>query len=505
MNRNEVYLPSHYAAPSQRFSERNRSVLHRPVRVERELQIPDLAYEVGRINAQGEEEKRLYDLNKTGFHVKDQIRLLMENMDNGIPLADSIQQIKQDVNGFNFEYLQEAPVFGIPLGFKDIDGQKRVVARLYGEKLWVDSTSEIEREGVVRESVGAAEKILATGKPGTLVVIHSGEGWSNYQVKGKDLGALSDLDVKRGIAQEIKFPDAQTYVAVINPDGSITAVTLKAHMNLSQSEAFVAKLQGKEPEETPLLSEKDRIKKVVGNVLKFSSEDGINTDSIIKTMKHIMGGNTAYRDTLGRERTFDEMRFMVQNPRALEELSEATERLTGKFSEYAAWRMGMKDENVTSDLQIALGYTILNLMHEVRGSKKKSVMKKDTPYRLSADDKPEFNAREMLEDLQEIPGCAGGGIGVDSAGGKREGVIGESDDLGALDIDCPTCNAKNKRPRGGWVYACQSCGSDKISCGRKPPGQETKQDTEPIKMETKRQNPPGGEAGKKERQEQKAA
>lgn len=463
-----------------------------PVSAEKMPPVPSLAREVIKINSRGSQEKRIYNLDDTGFHVESQIKLLIENYNAGVSIQDTIQQIEQDINGFNFEYLKEAPVFGIPLEFARVQEQERIVARLYGKKLWVDSVDEIEREGVVKKAVKELEEKAVKASPGTMFVIHSGEGWSGYQAKGKNLEKLNHADIKSGRAKEIQYPDSQTYVVRINEDRSLTAVTLKANMSLSQSEEFVALLQGEARQKNEERLIKERIKEVIGNVVEISPEEGKKIQDIAKTIKHIVGGNVAYVDSLGRERTFDEMQFMLQSPKQLEELDTITKDLSGRFTDYVKWRLNVQDETLQSDLQIALGYTILNLMHEVRGPTREKILEAGRIYRVGEEvERLAFDPRVALEELQKLPGCAGGGnsMKIDSLV-PRVGSLGE-DEYGGLSFECPDCRRTNVRERGKLLSQCQytDCRSKKVACEENRSSQES--EAEPISLEQKRKDKEG--------------
>lgn len=464
---------------------------------ERDQDVPDLAREVLKINAKGKAEKRIYDLEGTGFHVETQIRLLVDNYKRGVPLSDSISQIEQDTNGFSTEYLKEAPVFGIPLELGRVHGEKRIVGRLYGKKLWLDSVDRIERDGVVYKSISELEKRAVTARAGTIFVVHSGEGWSGYQAKGKNLEKLDEEDVRQGRAREVTYPDAQTYVVRVDEGGGLTAVTLKAHMNLSQSERFMAALQGEKLPVASSQSEKERIKQIVGNVVEIKPEERKNMYDIVKTMKQIVGSESAYTDSMGRTRTFDEMRFMLANPENLEKLDEITQRLSDRFSRYAEWRLGINDEAQQSDLQIALGYTILNLMHEVRGPVAERVLERGSVYSVRHQDQKllPFDPRATLEEMQKLPGCAGGGnsMKIDSAS-MRTGILG-GDEHGSLQFECPDCGRTNTRKKGELLKQCQyeTCKSTKVYCDDKTAG---KRDNKPIPITRKQEKKAGQEERK---------
>ncbi|MGE5042214.1 MAG: hypothetical protein ACM3IJ_04910 [Candidatus Levyibacteriota bacterium] len=455
--------PRPYLQPVRTDRLQDRNILRV---TEQDQTVPELAREIVKINAKGPGERRLYSLEGTGFHIESQIGLLVDNYKNGVPVAQSFQQIEQDIHGFNMEYLKEAPVFGIPLKKREVAGETRIVGKLYADKLWEDTTDAIEREGVVKESVRGMAKKLEKAAPGSMFVFHSGEGWSGYQVRGGNLEKLNEEDLRTGMAQEVRYPDSQTYLVKVNTDGKLTAVTLKAHMSLSQSEAFIGKLTGQEIPSDTELTEKERIKRVVGTVVEFSPEDGKSPKDIVKVIKQIVGSNVAYSDSTGRDRTFDEMMFMLQNPQSLEDLDETSKRLVGNFREYAKWRMGFSDAEVESDLRTALGYTVLRLMHETQGEAEIGMyasMEEGRAYSIEERNIIPFDPRKALEEMQKRPGCAGGGntMKVDSVS-PRAGVFGNEASVFSNEEDkwfnCPKCKYKADGPVGN---TCPGCGLTK--------------------------------------------
>mgnify|MGYP003393887734 FL=1 len=205
-------MPAETLVPPQGIYETN---FRKPEGI---LKVPDLAYDVAVIR-QSPELERTHLLPGTGFLVKDQIRLLYENLNNGVSFDDSIVQLEQDVQGFKIEYLTQQPVFPIVLDRAIYSGEERLIGSLYGGKPLADATSEVERGGAVKNAVEKIEKKLLQAKPGTLVVMTSPKGESGYQNKDGILEAANIEDLESGRAKVVVFPDSQTYCYQVQVDG----------------------------------------------------------------------------------------------------------------------------------------------------------------------------------------------------------------------------------------------------------------------------------------------
>lgn len=372
---------------------------------EGKTQVPSLAYEVAKIRYSGQE--HLYLLPDTGFQVKTQIDLLFENYKNGVSLSETFEQLEQDVQAFKTEYLVEGPVFPIQLKKVQKNGATRIIGSQYADKLWLDATDGVEREGAVKESVQKMEEILVTAPSGTTVLMTSPDGWSGYS--------------------GIEYPDSQTYVLTVLDDGSIQGFTLKTDMSLSQNEDLLRKY-GVELDAKSGLTEKDRIKRAVGSVVKFDPKDKKNAFSIAKDIMQLTDSDVVYVDSTDTPRYFTEMLGLLEHPEPLIQIDDTVKRLTRALSQYISYRITFSDSRVRQDIEVAMGYTVLKLMHEIRPPKNSVAMKEEVFYSPMSDVVPApFNPVKTLENLQKIGGCAGGnkkknGMTIVSSLTPRNGV-----------------------------------------------------------------------------------
>lgn len=435
MNRLET-LQTHFPAPSVRHTEQKFTMRHHSKRVEDLclLPAPSLSDEVLRIRARGEE--GLYLLPDTGFQVKTQIDLLLENHTKGIPLSDTFQQLDQDIQGFKIEYLVEQPVFPIVLEKKNYQGKQRLVGKLYGGKPLVDVTSGKERDGIVKASVQRIENFLLVGAPGSMAVMTSPKGWSGY------VG--------------IEYPDSQTYCFQVQADGQIRGFTLKTDMTLAQNKALLERLGVEKKAFEKEADVKSGIKDVVNSVVFIDPKEKKSIEDIVQLIKHIKGGDVSYRDSTGAQRTFNEMEELLRYPEALWMLDDTTKRLSDGLKEYISYRITSPDDKTRRDLEVAIGLVVMRLMHEVRPRKQIREMKINKAYSTIIERIPHaiFDPRKTLEDMQKIGGCAGGGNKqsniLNSITPRLTNLLNQDSEW----FTCPKCSYKADGPIGNVCPGC---------------------------------------------------
>lgn len=401
-------LQQHALVPSLKHQDKQQARHRDRVQVEIEPKESGLADEVGDIKKRGETE--MYLLPGTGFQVRTQVDLLLENYRNGVPISDTFQQLEQDIQGFKTEYLVELPVFPIVLEKKTYDEKTRLVGALYGGRPFADAISEDERHGVVKKSAQEIEEILLDAAPGTMVVMTSPKGWSGYQSKDNRIEKLNPFDVASGLATEIRYPDTQTYCYEVLPDGSIRGFTLKTDMNLFQNKRLLIELGLPEDTFGESVDTITDIKRVVENVVIIDPEKHESIEGIAQKIRRIKNSEIAYYDNTKTPRLLSEMIDLLQNPESLWTLDARVKSVVDPLLEYVSSRITDSDVEKRSDLETALGLTVLKLMDKVRPRKKDIELKagKVHPPTRETGFLP-FNPYKQLEELQKVGGCAGGG------------------------------------------------------------------------------------------------
>ena len=436
------YRQRYNVASSVRLQEKELKRQGNLTKSEAEPQIPFLAHAIDEIKNQGT--KAFYMLPDTGFQVQTQVDLLIENYKSGVPLSESLAQVHQDIHHFKIEYLVEQPVFAIPLEFAEYKGEKRLVGNFYNGKPLVDATSKEERHGVVKEMVKKVEDHLKDAKPGAGAMFISGNGWSGYE--------------------GIEYPDAQTYCYQVQKDGSIRSFTLKTDLNISQNEEVMRRLGVSSDAFSAEVDDKNRVKRLLRNGLFFDSKDDITTENIAKTLMQVKGINVAYKDSMGKARTFTEMFDLLKNPDPLLSIEDKQKKLTDVLDNYIEHRLGNFDTQTEEDIKIALGYTILSLMHEVRPSQKDKKMHEGIGYSASRSALVSLSPQNMLFELQQIGGCAGGGKKNKSIVDSLTPRIGNNMlDLNQEWFTCPKCSYKADGPIGNTCPGCNLTKEDYAS------------------------------------------
>lgn len=463
----------HFKSPSRRFAEAQKSLMRHPVEAESSMVSP-LVHEVKGIRDAGEED--LYLLRDTGFQVKSQVDLLISNHKTGVPLSESLLQLEQDIQGFKTEYIVELPVFPILLEKSQYEGREHIVGSFYAGKPLGDATSADEREGVVKESALKIEEMLLNASPGDVIVWTSPDGWSGYQKKDDRLEPLNSHDVNYGHAQEIEYPDSQTYVYEVKENGVIRSFTIKTHMTLSQNQQLLVDLGELEDTFKDKVDQKTDIKRTVGSVVLIDSKNKESVESIVDKIQQKMGDTeVAYPDTTGKARTFTEIRSILKDPEFLWKLDATIREYVDPLKDYVTEIFANYNEKDSrTDLETALGLTVLKITNEFRPPKERHVDLKPGEVHRTNEVRTEFDPRATLTELKKVGGCAGGGdngskiktlveslsprlgvgVTIDSIAPKLADVVNSEQEW----FKCPKCEYQATGPIGDGPCPNKKCG-----------------------------------------------
>lgn len=375
--------------------------------------------------------EKFYKLEGTGFNIPLQVNQFASDLQAGLREGKrfnevydgSFQKIEQDIQGFKTEYLLEGLLFPIVLDKKVVNGTERVVAPLYNDKLLVDTTTEQERNGSVKNSLVKVENFLLTASPGSIAVMSSPDGWSGFN--------------------GIEYQDTQTYVWQVQKDGNVRGFTIRTDMTLAQNKKLLiglgvdeGRLNGKNKEE--------EIANIVSNpVFLDSREKGKDweIEDMVDVIRYVKGSEVAYKG-----KKFDEIYATLKNPDHLWTLDNATKNLTDNLKEYIRMRFlggGIRREEV----EAALGMTILMLAQKIRGSSEEKYQK------IAPNTVDYASFGKILADLRSLPGCNGGGkkFGsiIDSVTPRLAKTPGEQEWF-----NCPKCGYQADGPVGD---SCPNC------------------------------------------------
>ncbi len=420
-----------------------------------------------------------YYLSSTGFFVKNQtdgfISGLKRRMRTGerfdTALDSELVKIKVDVEAFEDEYLKQLAGLRWDIGWKEIDGKQRIVAKAYNHALLEGVTGKSEREGAVYDlwftgnpsnKVPGVEVWLQTAPKNSLAVIVSPEGWSG----------LSTPDGK-----PIHYTETQVYVAKTKRDGELEAYTFRCEANILQNEQLQRKL-GLVVSNAP--NQKEQIKQMLKNVAFFRGDNPKahikNMEDVVSAMEEAKGSPIAFKG-----KTFDDMRAFLRNPQDFLHRHDKTPELIAQFEEFVKWEFsqGHSERETTTNLQIALALTILKLNKLYREKEQIRVPFEITdgaiydnhyyggrifPYAYVKNDRLDYKSE--VEDLKKRGGCAGGGSdskeeksSVSSMGSSRIGETVSSTSTKDYSFDHEgTCVVCSKGPKKlGPCDICETC------------------------------------------------
>ena len=378
-----------------------------------------------------EEQGDWYLLPGTGFNVRMQVNLLQENLLKGIRegrsretvLAESFQQIGQDIQGFKTEYLCQELLFPIVLDKKVVNGRERIIAPMYGGKLLVDTTSDRERQGKVKKTVTQVEDFLLNAAPGSIACMSSPPGDSGFD--------------------GVTYQDTQTYIWMIQPDGKPRGFTVRTDMDIDQNKRLLARF-GIDRTKLDGRNTYDEVSNIVDNpvFLHATPDKKYNIEDIVDTIRDVKGTDVAYQG-----RSFKEIYTTLKNPYRLWTLDAKTQELVHNLEETIRFHIENGGAEAVKNIEIALGTTVLKLAEYIRMPKIGDRMRNRAGER--------FNPYALLRDVQRLPGCNGGG------GLNNTIIFGDSlsPRLASQEFfTCPKCPYKASGPIGN---KCPGCGLTK--------------------------------------------
>ncbi len=425
-----------------------------------------------------------YYLSGTGFFVKNQTDSFINGLKQRVrtgerfdtALDNELVKVKVDIEAFEDEYLKQLAGLRWNIGWKEVDGEKRIVAKAYNNTLLENVTSKSEREGAVHDlwftgnpsqKVPGVEKWLQTAPENSLAVIVSPDGWSG----------LSTPDEK-----PIRYTETQVYAIKTKKNGKLEAYTFRYDANIFQNEQLQRKF-GLDVSDAP--NQKEQIKQTLKNVAFFRGDNPNNKiknmEDVIDAMAEVKGNTITIKG-----KTFDDIRAFLRNPQDFLYRHDQTPELIHQFEEFVKWEFskGHPERETTTNLQIALALTILKLNKLYREKEQTKIPYERTdgaiynkrqnsmhsrgipPYAYWIKDK--MNYKSEIEDLKKRGGCAGGGSdskkeksNVDSMGSSRIGEIGETISSTSEDYNfdhdgtCVVCDSGPKKL--GPCDICESC------------------------------------------------
>ncbi|OGM75489.1 hypothetical protein A2382_00305 [Candidatus Woesebacteria bacterium RIFOXYB1_FULL_38_16] len=374
-----------------------------------------------------------FSLSGTGFSILDQMRVygelrdavLMGEIGEDTAKEKFVEKTTEDMAAFYLEYLKRIPVLPIKIGFRENSGEREVICPKYDSALLSEIVSWEEREGKTKEAVISASDQLVQAEGQTMVVFTSPIGWS-------------------GFAQP--YTETQTYAYLVDEMGSLSGMTVRSSMTLAENEEML-RLLGGAGFVIDGLSEKERIKKVAGEVVVC---ENASIDDLLEVIGKVRGRTLPVFDdqSTGQRYYLDEIKEAVERRDEFFRIDGQIESIMEEFEKYVWERvdfLSSLDENQVQDLMIEMGRVVLTMSFVLQG--------KETGAVGEEGDYSEYQRAYSF--VQSMGGCNGGG---EESGGKNSSAGGEK-----FVRKCGMCGYVLFRMiRAG--FRCPSCGGVYRGC-----------------------------------------
>ncbi len=344
-----------------------------------------------------------------GFDVKGQVDKLKAAND----FESWLSQTKEDMIGYWAEYLARFPV--LPINIKFENG--KIIAPKYADSLWINTVSDKERNGAVKESIEKIENFLLDSPSGSMAILTSPPGWSGFEREGNT----------------IVYPETQTYLFRIDENGNLDAVTIITDMSLMQNEKLLEVFElyiNKNP------LEREQIEDITRNpiFLKATNNKKYSHKEIVREIANVKGTNFA-RGKI----TFEDILELLKDRKEIQECDQEVEQKINEFLEKA------KNSPVNYEyLEYLLGKTILEIGYISNRISNKQTSRHKIDY------------KQELKFQQTQAGCNGGGI-INTSLGPRK-----IDEKRILCCECPFCHKKVEAEIYDGKIHCPKCKKEAV-------------------------------------------
>lgn len=387
-----------------------------------------------------------YNFGKAGFSMNSQMNLLPDLEAQSRQLWS--ERTEQDIRGFTVEYLKQELVH--PSFYRKVvkDGKTVLVDVRYGKGL-VDMVSPQERNGSVREALGEIQDYLVSEGD---AVMTSPKGWTGLQTD-------------RGIP--IEYPDSW-FFGFMDQGERVVGFGIKTDFSLEECRQAIVKLTGQD------LPEGASIEDYVKAIGKIKPDQGIGSpQDLVRVLQEVRPTPFVHKN-----KTWDEVSTNVGRLEEIYALGGQAEQFISEFKEFS-----QEEGHSKIELQKALAVTLLRLSKLYLVEEKQTQKSKERykvlgnviyPERFQIDRemiRPTYG--QVLNEVEKIPGCAGGGSKAESITSiiDRVGIAGSGlgiklpeDKYGAREVKCPDCGQISVRPKDKLLEKCLHCSSDSISC-----------------------------------------
>lgn len=355
------------------------------------------------------------------------------------------------------EYTLSRPVVLNPVS---LDERGKIVSRGSGYRV-VDMISPQERGGAVVDFMEQTEKKLAESKTGDVVI-----GISPPGVTGRFEGG-----------KELIYEEPQIYVFKKGRGRLLEGITFIADLTYEQCLKLYGKYEKPDKSISNMeISERDRVADMVRRPI-FITGGSVNFESVLDNIEAIMGGKVM-RKANGINRTFEEARELLKDPKQLTQLPQECENVLGRYKNYLEANIGnINDEEIFGAIKQRMEIAMLEITKIIIGEEKEvgnQEHKQSSAIYINAFSGNNINLidynliknvyDEQIKFLMTRPGCLGR-VGNNftltgqSLGDILSGASNPASLFGDVGVgpNCKVCGV-NPRAEGGCGF-CHGCAS----------------------------------------------
>lgn len=354
-----------------------------------------------------------YQIDDVGFSLKGQMGVLTNP---NYPITVRADQTGRDLAGFALEYLRQGLVFPFEYHIK---GQE-LVDKKYGEKKLLDTVKPEERNGAVLMSLSRMQKHLIENPNSAAIMI----------------SPLGKTGMTADNGKAIIHQDTQIYHMERQGD-KVIGTTLRTDFDLEKAKDLINILTGQKLPSSASAADCVRAIALLGKDTTLNK-----VENLVGVLEQ-MSPQFAYKG-----KTWTDMRNDLLRRQKLYEFDEAAKQMIVDFKTYYTSRLLTDLET-----QKALVATFLRVSKYFVEQNIRRV------YGISSASTIHITQGQILEEVRQLPGCAGGGCNVTSTESitNRVSTFGEQT---TLSCKCRFC--------GEQVEAIITNG--KIYCPRKECG-----------------------------------
>ncbi len=377
--------------------------------------------------------------SQLSFSIENQRNQFINDLKNGLDFEETFHKIKADLWGYYLEYIGQEAIISFTNRIKN----GRLVGDFYGDKPIVDLTAEKEREGATKRAMIDLEKKLLDFPPGAVILRVSPKGWTNMGYE---------------------YTETQWQILYKEREDLIRGLTIRTQADL---EAIINFLRDQFGIDFSSLSEKDKLKAITSlNIIINQNEKFFDFLPLIELIS-LASENRDHRNRNLLE-SYHDWQKRDGDFQRYDRLTDLLDFLEEK----------LKRKSTNEEIDSLLAFALIQM-----GSKemieRKIIFSPTSSFFTSGDRAlaPPINFQQVLDYLQTLPGCAGGGTFGSLGNNLYQGpfssfvltsfgsieissINSQNDKNKLLCVDCPFCHQTVDAEVYDGKIHCPNCGAE---------------------------------------------